>query len=95
MAGLTHRPDMSALQDSYDTFGDAAADQARLRAAAEASARPSIIPGPLLDELIVPVASSIGTWLPPQGLYVGWADCCVQALQCRIGKLVCCLHVGQ
>ncbi len=59
----------SSLQGAYDTFGTRAAEAARSTAQAEADARPSLIPGPVLDELVVPVASSIGVQLLQK---MGW-----------------------
>ncbi|KAI5073409.1 hypothetical protein GOP47_0011422 [Adiantum capillus-veneris] len=44
----------------YDTFALTAADLARREAAQELKKRPSVIPGLLLDDVIVPVSRSIG-----------------------------------
>lgn len=44
----------------YDTFGDTATKLARKAAAADAQARPSLIPGPVFQDLIAPVPDSIG-----------------------------------
>jgi G patch domain-containing protein 1 len=60
------------LAPDYDTFGDAAAQAARARAAGEArggGARPEIIPGGLIDELVAPVASGVGVRLLQK---MGW-----------------------
>ena len=50
------------LQNDYDTFGSSAAEMALSAARRDAESRPSIIPGGVLEELIVPVANSIGEW---------------------------------
>ncbi len=47
-------------QDDYDTFGTTAADAARSAAQRDAQQRPSLIPGPIIEELVVPVANGIG-----------------------------------
>eukprot|EP00967_Tisochrysis_lutea_P089466 scaffold127360_cov26-Tisochrysis_lutea.AAC.1 len=47
-------------QGSFDTFGSGGAEAARMQAQREAEARPSLIPGPILDEVVVPVADSTG-----------------------------------
>ena len=44
----------------YDTFGDTATELARKAAAADAHARPSLIPGPVFQDLIAPVPDSVG-----------------------------------
>jgi len=44
----------------YDTFGDTATELARKAAAADAQARPSLIPGPVFQDLIAPVPDSVG-----------------------------------
>ena len=44
----------------YDTFGDTATELAHKAAAADAQARPSLIPGPVFQDLIAPVPDSIG-----------------------------------
>ena len=49
-----------ALQNDYDTFGSSAAEMALSAARRDAESRPSIIPGGVLEELVVPVANSIG-----------------------------------
>ena len=54
---LVHPP---ALQNDYDTFGSSAAEMALSAARRDAESRPSIIPGGVLEELVVPVANSIG-----------------------------------
>ncbi|KIZ04923.1 putative G patch domain-containing protein 1 like protein [Monoraphidium neglectum] len=60
-----------ALAPDYDTFGDAAAQAARARAAAEAAgtARPQIIPGGVIDELVAPAAAGVGVRLLQK---MGW-----------------------
>ncbi|GFH24973.1 SURP motif domain-containing protein [Haematococcus lacustris] len=45
----------------YDTFGASAAEAARSFAQQEAVARPSLIPGGVMEELVVPVTSSVGS----------------------------------
>ncbi len=47
-------------QADYDTFGDTAAEMAKKAAAADAQARPSLIPGPVFQDLIAPVPDSVG-----------------------------------
>lgn len=47
----------------FDTFGFTAAEVARKQAEKELQTRPSAIPGPVPDEIIVPVAESIGVKL--------------------------------
>ncbi|KAH7441522.1 hypothetical protein KP509_03G041500 [Ceratopteris richardii] len=44
----------------YDTFGLTAADLARKEVTQDLKKRPSVIPGPLLEDVIVPVSRSIG-----------------------------------
>ncbi len=65
------------LTADYDTFGDAAAQAARARAAAEASAvgRPQIIPGGVIDDFVAPAAAAVGVrllqkmgWRPGRGV---------------------------
>ena len=46
----------------YDTFGDTAAEVAKKAAAADAQARPSLILGPVFQDLITPVSESIGLY---------------------------------
>ncbi|KAL0047130.1 hypothetical protein WJX82_007461 [Trebouxia sp. C0006] len=63
----------------YDTFGDTATELARKAAAADAHARPSLIPGPVFQDLIAPVPDSVGVRLLQkmgwrQGKGVGTAD---------------------
>ncbi|EYU41032.1 hypothetical protein ABFS82_07G095700 [Erythranthe guttata] len=53
----------------FDTFGFTAAEIARKQADKEQQQRPSTIPGPVPDELIVPVTESIGVKLL---LKMGW-----------------------
>lgn len=48
------------LQSDFDTFGSTRADAARAAARREAEARPSLIPGGLFEDLVVPVAESLG-----------------------------------
>ena len=47
-------------QDDFDTFGAAASEAARAAAHQEAGQRPSAIPGLVPEELLAPVANSIG-----------------------------------
>ncbi|CAN6221392.1 unnamed protein product, partial [Urochloa humidicola] len=51
----------NALETSqqYDTFGFTAAEYARKQASKEQKERPSAIPGPIPDELVVPTTNSI------------------------------------
>jgi G patch domain-containing protein 1 len=44
----------------FDTFGGTAAEVARRAAAEDAAARPGAVPNLMPDELLVPVADSIG-----------------------------------
>nr|GMC60219.1 G patch domain-containing protein TGH [Ipomoea batatas] len=53
----------------YDTFGFTAAELARKQAEKEQKQRPSVIPGPVPDELVVSAAESIGAKLL---LKMGW-----------------------
>ncbi|OMO63875.1 SWAP/Surp [Corchorus olitorius] len=53
----------------FDTFGFTAAEYARKQANKEQKQRPSAIPGPVPDELVVPAAESIGVKLL---LKMGW-----------------------
>eukprot|EP00268_Persea_americana_P032945 TRINITY_DN3259_c0_g1_i4.p1 TRINITY_DN3259_c0_g1~~TRINITY_DN3259_c0_g1_i4.p1 ORF type:complete len:388 (+),score=104.22 TRINITY_DN3259_c0_g1_i4:187-1350(+) len=53
----------------FDTFGFTAAELARKQAEKEQSKRPSAIPGPVPDEIVLPVANSIGVKLL---LKMGW-----------------------
>lgn len=53
----------------FDTFGFTAAELARKQVEKEQKARPSIIPGPVPDELVVPATESIGVKLL---LKMGW-----------------------
>ncbi|WVZ62848.1 hypothetical protein U9M48_012543 [Paspalum notatum var. saurae] len=61
----------SALETSqqYDTFGFTAAEHARKQASKEQKERPSAIPGPIPDELLVPATNSIGVTLL---MKMGW-----------------------
>ncbi|KAM0908006.1 hypothetical protein ACQ4PT_015723 [Festuca glaucescens] len=61
----------NALETSqqYDTFGFTAAEQARKQASKEQIERPSAIPGPVPDELVVPATTSIGVKLL---MKMGW-----------------------
>ncbi|KAK7265042.1 hypothetical protein RJT34_32658 [Clitoria ternatea] len=54
----------------FDTFGFTAAEIARKQAEKEQKQRPSIIPGPAPDELVVPVTESVGVKLL---LKMGWS----------------------
>lgn len=58
-----HKQSLQAHAD-YDTFGSTAAEQARRLAAATTAQRPSAIPNLLPDEVIAPVAESIGRERP-------------------------------
>jgi hypothetical protein len=51
------------MQGSFDTFGAGGAEAARAQAQRDAASRPSIIPGPVLDEVVVPVVDSTGLWM--------------------------------
>ncbi|KAK1268044.1 hypothetical protein QJS04_geneDACA004984 [Acorus gramineus] len=53
----------------FDTFGFTAAELARKQAEQEQNKRPSAIPGPVPDELLLPAANSIGVKLL---LKMGW-----------------------
>lgn len=53
----------------FDTFGFTATEIARKQAEKEQQQRPSIIPGPIPDELVLPVTESIGVKLL---LKMGW-----------------------
>lgn len=53
----------------FDTFGFTAAEYARKQAEKEQHQRPSVIPGPVPDELVLPVTDSIGVKLL---LKMGW-----------------------
>ncbi|KAK6921097.1 G patch domain-containing protein, N-terminal [Dillenia turbinata] len=53
----------------FDTFGFTAAEFARKQAEKEQQQRPSIIPGPVPDELVLPATNSIGVKLL---LKMGW-----------------------
>ncbi|KAL6909762.1 hypothetical protein ACP4OV_001421 [Aristida adscensionis] len=61
----------NALETShqYDTFGFTAAEYARKQASKEQKERPSAIPGPIPDELVVPTTNSIGVQLL---MKMGW-----------------------
>ncbi|CAN6195202.1 unnamed protein product [Urochloa humidicola] len=61
----------NALETSqqYDTFGFTAAEYARKQASKEQKERPSAIPGPIPDELVVPTTNSIGVTLL---MKMGW-----------------------
>ncbi|KAF8779282.1 hypothetical protein HU200_002963 [Digitaria exilis] len=61
----------NALETSqqYDTFGFTAAEYARKQASKEQKERPSAIPGPIPDELVVPTSNSIGMTLL---MKMGW-----------------------
>ncbi|ESW27165.1 hypothetical protein PHAVU_003G179400 [Phaseolus vulgaris] len=54
----------------FDTFGFTAADVARKQAEKEQKQRPSIIPGPAPDEIVVPATESVGVKLL---LKMGWS----------------------
>ena len=47
-------------QHDYDTFGSTAAELALAAARRDADDRPNIIPGGIIEEVLVPVANSIG-----------------------------------
>ncbi|CAK9133816.1 unnamed protein product [Ilex paraguariensis] len=53
----------------FDTFGSTAAELARKQAQKEQQQRPSVIPGPVPDEIILPATDSIGVKLL---LKMGW-----------------------
>lgn len=53
----------------FDTFGFTAAEVSRRQAALEVGQRPTIIPGPVPDEIVVPLVQSIGISLL---LKMGW-----------------------
>jgi G patch domain-containing protein 1 len=62
-------------QSDYDTFGSGAADAARAALRREAGDRPNLFEGSLLEDLVVPVADSIGMrllqkmgWRPGKGI---------------------------
>jgi G patch domain-containing protein 1 len=61
----------NALETSqqYDTFGFTAAEYAQKQASKEQKERPSAIPGPIPDELVVPTTNSIGVTLL---MKMGW-----------------------
>ncbi|TVU11288.1 hypothetical protein EJB05_44863 [Eragrostis curvula] len=61
----------NALETSqqYDTFGFTAAEYARKQASKEQKERPSAIPGPIPDELVIPTTNSIGVKLL---MKMGW-----------------------
>ncbi|XP_047165774.1 G patch domain-containing protein TGH-like [Vigna umbellata] len=54
----------------FDTFGFTAAEIARKQAETEQKQRPSVIPGPVPDEIVVPANESIGVKLL---LKMGWS----------------------
>lgn len=58
----------------YDTFGDTATEYAQKAAAADAHARPSLIPGPVFQDLIAPVPDSVGKTAPMCSCYK--SRCC-------------------
>lgn len=58
-----------ATSIQYDTFGFTAAEVARKQAEKEQKQRPSAIPGPVLDEVVLPVTESIGLTLLQK---MGW-----------------------
>lgn len=71
---------------NYDTFGDTAAELAQKAAAADAHARPSVIPGAIFKDLITPVPDSIGKLLHTGVVHVCYiktasAVCCTLASQ--------------
>ncbi|KAL2935901.1 G patch domain-containing protein TGH [Bienertia sinuspersici] len=53
----------------FDTFGFTAAELARKQAEKEQKQRPSVIPGPVPDELVIPATESVGVRLL---LKMGW-----------------------
>jgi G patch domain-containing protein 1 len=70
-----HAHTCTCAQDEYDTFGASAADAAVRAAQEDARSRPSLIPGPIIDDIVVPVANSIGMrllqrmgWRPGRGI---------------------------
>ncbi|CAL5198514.1 unnamed protein product [Lathyrus oleraceus] len=54
----------------FDTFGSTAAEVARKQAEKEQKQRPSIIPGPAPDELVIPATESVGVKLL---MKMGWS----------------------
>ncbi|PIA39560.1 hypothetical protein AQUCO_02600186v1 [Aquilegia coerulea] len=58
-----------ATSSLFDTFGFTAAEVARKQVEKEQQKRPSIIPGPVPDEIVLPAANSIGVKLL---LKMGW-----------------------
>lgn len=58
-----------ATSSQFDTFGFTAAEVARKQAEKEQQQRPSVIPGPVPDEIVIPAAESIGVKLL---LKMGW-----------------------
>ncbi|XP_010547724.1 PREDICTED: G patch domain-containing protein TGH [Tarenaya hassleriana] len=58
-----------STSSQFDTFGFTAAEYSRKQAEKEQHQRPSIIPGPVPDELVIPVSESIGVNLL---LKMGW-----------------------
>ncbi|GAB4821314.1 hypothetical protein N2152v2_008360 [Parachlorella kessleri] len=61
--------DVVVTTEQYDTFGSTAAELARRSARDAAATRPSAIPGLLPDELVAPVADSVGVRLLQR---MGW-----------------------
>ncbi|CAD7696172.1 unnamed protein product [Ostreobium quekettii] len=67
------------VQDTYDTFAHGAREAALKQAQREAEGRPSLFSGPVIEEVIAPVAESIGIklllkmgWRHGKG--IGWED---------------------
>ena len=58
-----HEAQELSASSEFDTFGFTAAEVARKQAETELQTRPSVIPGPVPDEIIIPVAESIGVKL--------------------------------
>ena len=59
-----HETSLQTTQQ-YDTFASSAANRARQDMASEAQARPSAIPGLVLEELVTPIPDSAGRARPP------------------------------
>ncbi|KAE9602246.1 hypothetical protein Lal_00050213 [Lupinus albus] len=57
------------MSSQFDTFGSTAAEVARKEAEKEQKQRPSIIPGPVPDEIVLPATESVGVKLL---LKMGW-----------------------
>ncbi|GJP70990.1 hypothetical protein CLOP_g1882 [Closterium sp. NIES-67] len=60
-----------AVHSAFDTFGFTAAELARTHALADGGRRPAVIPGGMLEELMAPVADSVGKALLRR---MGWRE---------------------